>query len=265
MARNDLANNAFRNAQRLLDNTMDKTFEPVTTITRQDATKLAHKMKLDDTVTNLDGSPFNINMNQNYGEADALPLAPDATMESGITEEDLLPKKNWKGIPFLDDMVEKVDKLGSDFQDYMQPYLPNDTEPSETFQESLKAAESKGDYDVVNNLGYMGAYQFGDLRLKDYKAANNIKFTNKEFLADKGLQDKVYDWHEKDIKNYIKKHQLENYIGTTINGTEVTMNGLLGVAHLGGNAGMRKFLKTGGAYNPDDGKTKLSDYLKRFK
>ena len=103
MARSDLANNAFRNAQRLLDRTMDSTFEPVTTITRQDAEKLARDMKLDPTVTNLDGSPWNTNMNQEY-EAEPSPvnLTPPV-----IQEEDLLPKTNWNYF----DMLEKAEKV----------------------------------------------------------------------------------------------------------------------------------------------------------
>jgi len=112
MARSDLANNAFRNAQRLLDRTMDSTFEPVTTITRQDAEKLARAMKLDDTVTNLDGSPFSMNMNQEY-EAEPSPvnLTPPV-----IQEEDLLPKKNWNYFDMLE-KAEKVNDLGYDSND----------------------------------------------------------------------------------------------------------------------------------------------------
>jgi len=38
------------------------------------------------------------------------------------------------------------------------------------------------------------------------------------------------------------------------------------VAHLGGKNGMRKFLQTGGKYNPEDSNgTSLSDYLNKFK
>ena len=260
MARSDLANNAFRNAQRLLDRTMDSTFEPVTTITRQDAEKLARDMKLDPTVTNLDGSPFSMNMNQDY-EAEPVPV--DLTPPV-ITEKELLPKKTWKDL-FPEKGEWSLNTLGAEWNEFMEPMLKKDPTVETSFQEDLIESESSGDYNIVNKSGFMGAYQFGADRLSDYKKANDILFTDKEFLADKGLQDKVFEWHQEDIKEFITEKALNTYIGQKINGVEVTENGLVAVAHLGGKTGMLKFLKTNGRYNPSDGKTKLSDYLKKFK
>ena len=260
MARSDLANNAFRNAQRLLDRTMDSTFEPVTTITRQDAEKLARDMKLDDTVTNLDGSPFSMNMNQEY-EAEPSPvnLTPPV-----IQEEDLLPKKTWKDL-FPEKGEWSLNTLGAEWNEFMEPMLKKDPTIETSFQEDLIESESSGDYNIVNKSGFMGAYQFGNARLDDYREATNTKFTNSEFVDNKELQDKVFEWHQEDIKEFITEKGLNTYIGQKINGVEVTENGLIAVAHLGGNGGMLKFLKTNGRYNPSDGKTKLSDYLKKFK
>ena len=50
------------------------------------------------------------------------------------------------------------------------------------FATSLKQSESSENYMVVNKEGYMGAYQFGDARLEDYKVANNEEFSNEQFL-----------------------------------------------------------------------------------
>ena len=140
------------------------------------------------------------------------------------------------------------------------------------FQTAVIKSESSGVYDVVNTEGYMGAYQFGDARLKDYKKATGEKFDNKTFIKDKKLQDKVFKWHTNDIKNYITKNKLDSYIGKKINGVLVTWNGLIAVAHLGGNTGMRKFLQSNGKYNPNDAPqnsgsvgTSLTDYLNKFK
>lgn len=134
------------------------------------------------------------------------------------------------------------------------------------FQIALKESESSGNYDVVNTEGFMGAYQFGNARLKDYKKATGEKFDNKTFIKDKKLQDKVFKWHTNDIKNYITKNKLDSYIGKEINGVLVTLNGLIAVAHLGGNTGMRKFLQSNGEYNPSDSVgTSLTDYLNKFK
>ena len=143
---------------------------------------------------------------------------------------------------------------------------PNlETKPS-TFQEQMKKSESSGNYEVVNDEGFMGAYQFGDARLRDFKSANQTNFTKDEFLNNPELQDKVFNWHVKDYKKRIKKAGLDSYIGKTINGVEVTEDGLVAVAHLGGFVGMRQFLKSNGKDDEADSNgTSMTDYLKKFK
>ena len=134
------------------------------------------------------------------------------------------------------------------------------------FQKDLKKSESSGNYSVVNTEGYMGAYQFGEDRLKDFKKDTGKKFDNKTFIKNKKLQDEVFEWHTNNIQNYITKNKLDKYIGKEINGVPVTLNGLIAVAHLGGNYGMRKFLQSNGDYNPADSVgTSLTDYLNKFK
>ena len=111
----------------------------------------------------------------------------------------------------------------------------------------------------------MGAYQFGDARLKDYKDATGEEFSREEFLANDELQDKIFEWHIEDYTTRIKEDGLDKHIGTKIKGVPVTHTGLLAVAHLGGYSGMTKFLKTQGKYNPKDkNKTSLLDYLEKF-
>ena len=134
------------------------------------------------------------------------------------------------------------------------------------FQFAMKQSESSGNYMEVNSEGYMGAYQFGNARLQDFKNAKGIEFTKKEFLASKELQDEVFNWHTNDIVSEINSKGLDSYIGQEINGVLVTLNGLVAVAHLGGKTGMRKFLESNGKYNPKDSNgTSLTDYLKKFK
>jgi len=140
--------------------------------------------------------------------------------------------------------------------------LDDPTLLAKTFRDS----ESSDNYKAEHPGGYIGAYQFGKRRLTDYKKATGEKFDNEVFLEDKELQDKVFDWHVDDIKQYIIKNKLDSFIGEEINGIPITMNGLIGVAHLGGKSGMKQFLKSGGEHNPKDSNgTSLSDYLDRFK
>jgi len=179
MARSDLANNAFRNAQRLLDNT----FEPFTTITRQDATKLAQDMKLDDSVTNLDGSPFNLNMNQGY-EAEAIGYD---TAESPITEEDLLPTKNSGYFDINPDM-----KLSEGLAGHIKPY---DTDsPHQALDLIRKAAET-----LVPSTGATLSEDF----MKIYDKQFGTEYTDIQGLVkdletkktlDDGYNEKIDNW-----------------------------------------------------------------------
>ena len=112
----------------------------------------------------------------------------------------------------------------------------------------------------------MGAYQFGNARLTDYKNATKTKFSNNDFINNKELQDKVFNWHKKDIESNITNSGFDKYIGTNILDIPVTQSGLIAVAHLGGKEGMKKFLESGGKYNPADSNgTTLSNYLDKFK
>lgn len=130
-------------------------------------------------------------------------------------------------------------------------------------------------YNAQNDAGYNGMYQFGQARLNDVFAAGVIpKMSMEEFRKNPQAQEAAMDWQIKDIDSFIEKNGLTQYIGKTIGGVPVTQDAMRAMAHLGGNAGMKKFLETNGAYNPNDayttkdGKqvkgTSLSDYGKKF-
>jgi hypothetical protein len=146
---------------------------------------------------------------------------------------------------------------------------------NKNFKTSMKKSESNGNYSVVNSEGYMGAYQFGNDRLTDYKNATGKNFTKKEFLENKELQDEVFNWHVKDIVKYINNNNLDKYLGIKVKGVTVTLNGLIAMAHLGGRYGMRAYIESGFSdakdkngiplYNKEDSNgTSLFDYLKKF-
>ena len=164
------------------------------------------------------------------------------------------------------EFVTGVPELGPIDPGITHPFI---TGKEEALAQKMAAAESSNDHTVVNDQGYMGKYQFGDARLKDYKDATGVNFKKEDFLNDSKLQDQVFKWHTDDIKNYITKNNLDKAIGTEIMGIPVTIDGLISVAHLGGKSGMKKFVDTGGKYNPSDdprpGKgTSLSNYLEKF-
>jgi len=138
---------------------------------------------------------------------------------------------------------------------------------------SLINSESGGNWQAQNNAmgaggmpGHFGRLQFGQARLQDAMNAGAIPqgTTPQQFMANPELQKAAEAWHFADIDKAIANGPAAAMIGKTINGIPVTQEGLRAVAHLGGTAGMNKFVQTNGAYNPADANgTTLSAYLQR--
>ena len=130
-----------------------------------------------------------------------------------------------------------------------------------SFIKRLTQSESSGDSNaeiiIEDGKRYVGALQFGDARLQDYKNATGSSFTQDEFKANSVLQDKVAAWHIADIDKTID--------GLGINTDGYDGDGLRAVAHLGGKGGMKKFVRSNGEYNPSDELgTSLQDYYDKF-
>ena len=132
------------------------------------------------------------------------------------------------------------------------------------YREALIASESSGDIGAENPSGAVGLTQAMPDTLKDFKDETGLEFTPEEYANSRELQTQFQDWYEQKTINYIMDQGLDRYIGQTIKGVPITMSSMLGMAHLGGDYGMRKFIETGGRYDPDDGYTKLSDYGRKF-
>lgn len=130
-----------------------------------------------------------------------------------------------------------------------------------SFAIKLKSSESSGKSDAQIELDdgrkMTGSYQFSDARLKDFMKAEGMEFSTETFKRKPKLQEKVFQWHMKDIDSTIDKLDKS---------ATMSRDGLRAVAHLGGKTGMKKFFKTKGKYNPADKfGTKLSDYYNKFK
>jgi len=130
----------------------------------------------------------------------------------------------------------------------------------------LTGRESGGNFGAVNaDTGASGRGQFMESRLADARRAGVIpeNMTLEQFRRDPTAQMRVEQWHVSDINNFIARNQLDQYVGQTVAGVPITPNGMLAVAHLGGSTGLKKFLETGGRYNPADANgTRLSDYMR---
>lgn len=135
---------------------------------------------------------------------------------------------------------------------------------------SLIRTESGGNFGAKNDAqgaggkGHFGRVQFSIARLEEAKAAGAIpsSMTPEQFLQDPAAQVSAENWHFSDIRAYITKNELGRYVGQSINGVPVTLDGMVAVAHLGGKAGLKKFVESGGKYNPSDANgTSLLEYL----
>jgi len=136
---------------------------------------------------------------------------------------------------------------------------------------SLIRTESGGNFKAKNDVegaggkGHFGRLQFSQGRLNEAKAAGVMPrgMTPQEFLNSPETQVQVERWHFKDIQKFAESNDLTKFIGQTIKGVPVTFDGILAVAHLGGKGGLKKFLESGGKYNPADAfGTSLLDYLR---
>jgi len=128
----------------------------------------------------------------------------------------------------------------------------------ETFLYDMAERESSNRYDVVNQYGYMGAYQFGSQTLKNL----GYKVTREEFLSNPILQEEAMLKLLKANKHTLRR-QIKKYDGKLVNGVLVTESGLLAAAHLVGAGTVRKWVRNGKKYTDGNG-VDLTSYLVKF-
>ena len=125
----------------------------------------------------------------------------------------------------------------------------------------LTLSESSGNPNAEITLKdgrrFVGLLQFGEPRLKDFQKETGETFTQDQFKANPDLQAKVTAWHIGDLRKAVDD------LGEAAKG--YSKAGLIAVGHLGGKGGMKKFVQSGGQYNPSDELgTSLKDYYDKF-
>ena len=146
-------------------------------------------------------------------------------------------------------------------------FSPDD---DDAFIVSLTGTESGGRLDAINNevgaggvRGHGGRLQFGDARLSEAAQAGIIgRMSPQEFARQPlSVQKAVETWHFGDIDRKAQGAGLGYYIGKKVAGVTITQNAIRAMAHLGGFNGAKRFLESGGEYNPSDSfGTTLKDY-----
>ena len=106
----------------------------------------------------------------------------------------------------------------------------------------------------------MGKYQFNLNTLKMYKIKNSNNFINNP-----ELQERVFLINVQRNK-WILRKDIKWFVGSIINGTEITESGILAAAHLSGPGNVKKYLRSNGKDDKNDAfGTSISKYIKYFK
>jgi len=127
------------------------------------------------------------------------------------------------------------------------------------FKEALGFKESRGNYHIVNDYGYMGKYQFSraTLRMMGFKNTDN-------FLYDTRQQEAAFLAYTS-LNKWVLRNDIKRYAGKTIGGVKVTESGILAAAHLAGAGNVKKFLRSAGENRFEDANgASIRYYLRKF-
>lgn len=157
-----------------------------------------------------------------------------------------------KDFAMLTDKVEAKNEVQADFSPFLgKAYLG--------FREAVAFKESRGNYRIVNDFGYMGKYQFGleTLKLLGIYNAN-------DFLYKPELQEKAFMANAQRNK-WVLRNDISRFEGKKINGINITESGILAAAHLAGPGSVKKFLRSYGNDSFSDAfGTSIRSYMKKF-
>ncbi len=127
------------------------------------------------------------------------------------------------------------------------------------FKEALAFKESQGNYFIVNTYGYLGKYQFGLGTLELVGVYNGVNFLNNPELQEKAFHVNI------SRNKWILRKDITRYVGTHMDGVEITESGILAAAHLAGPGNVKLFLRSQGRMDLKDGYgTSISNYMKKF-
>ncbi len=138
-------------------------------------------------------------------------------------------------------------------------YTPNVDTCFIGFREAVAFKESQGKYNRINQLGYMGKYQFGKSTLERL----NIHDTE-EFLNSPELQEKAFI-ALCSLNKWILIRDINRSVGKKIHGVEITESGILAAAHLVGAGKVKNYLRSNGEDIYTDGNgVNVHFYMKKF-
>ncbi len=128
---------------------------------------------------------------------------------------------------------------------------------------ALRMAESGGDYQAVNTLNFVGAYQFGEAALIDlgYVRLDSDVYDNdfsggwtgkngirslEAFLNNEAEQDRAANRWMRVMWSYIEYQEIDGYAWETVGQSRLTTSGMLAAAHLLGAGALKIYIESGG-------------------
>ena len=139
-------------------------------------------------------------------------------------------------------ITKEIDALNIDDQDKI-------------FLKRLQQLESNGNWQIVNQYGYKGLYQFGKTQLK------GIGMSDEDYMQNTANQ------HLAALKlKQANLKSLKKYVGQVIDGISLTENNLAAAAHLVGQGSVKQWIESNGTKVRVDGNNvPLTAYLLLFK
>ena len=131
------------------------------------------------------------------------------------------------------------------------------------FFAALRFKESRGDYQAVNTLNFLGAYQFGEAALIDlgyvrrdsdiydnnfgggFTGKNGIRSVQ-DFLKRNRVQDNAAEEWMRIMWRYIEAEGLHRYAWQEVGGQTLSPSGMRAATHLLGSGALKRFVETDG-------------------
>ena len=127
------------------------------------------------------------------------------------------------------------------------------------FREALAFKESRGKYQIVNTLGYLGKYQFGRTTLERFRIYDTNLFLNSPELQEEAFLALC------SLNKWILKRDIKRCVGKKVNGVVITESGILAAAHLAGAGNVKKYLRSAGTDQFQDAYgSSIQHYIKQF-
>lgn len=134
----------------------------------------------------------------------------------------------------------------------------------------LSYSESRHNWKVMNEYGYIGKYQMGKsclLYIGYEKHQVNYIFKNFDSnpeVFNESMQDAAVKIWVTKLRQSLHL-EIKNYAGKNVNGIYITESSIIAAAHLAGVQGVKKWFMTTGEYNPKDAYgTSIEKYMKKF-